>query len=248
MSGQSTGWVLRNGPRDRAMRAVLVTIADAANRDGEHAHPGMEAMVEGSLYSEGHVRRTIARLIEEGWIEQTEAPGPGKAAEYRLLDPETGLGIAESNGAHSARRLPGVPGPTARERRANGARPGARRSEPGTNSSIDGNANGLATRATDDPVKDHAHRLAMLAFEQTPKPVTRGGFPAVMARIEDELRAGTVEGHIRAAIIAGDVTWTADGLRTAIGRAKPRAATRKDGIDDTYDDLLARSRAGDGRN
>lgn len=73
-----------------------------------------------------------------------------------------------------------------------------------------------------DPVKRHAHLLAVLAHEQTPKPVTRGGFPAVMARIEAELRAGTTVNAIEAAIKAGDVTWTADGLRTAISRAKPR--------------------------
>lgn len=148
MSGQTTGWVLRNGPRDRAMRAVLITIADAANRDGEHAHPGMDAMVEGSLYSEGHVRRTIAKLMEDTWVEQTEQPGPGKAAEYRVLME------ARDNAAHSARRSDVPPegnaAHTPREQRANSAHPDARRPEVeaiGSNY-VNGNANGVAAGAT----------------------------------------------------------------------------------------------------
>ena len=87
MSGQVTGWVLRYGPKDRAMRMVLVTIADAANRDGEHAHPGMAAMCEGSLYSPSHVRATVAKLIADGWVE-VEANGlggRGMATVYRVV-------------------------------------------------------------------------------------------------------------------------------------------------------------------
>lgn len=79
MSGQCTGWVLRHGPKDRAMRAVLVTIADAANRDGEHAHPGIAAMVDGSCYSRATVFRALDRLKEEGWV-SVEAEGQGRFA------------------------------------------------------------------------------------------------------------------------------------------------------------------------
>ena len=86
MSGQATGWVFRNGPTDRAMRLVLLTIADAANRDGEHAHPSIAGMCEGALYSEPHVHRIVKSLIEAGWIEITGNPngGRGMATEYRL--------------------------------------------------------------------------------------------------------------------------------------------------------------------
>jgi hypothetical protein len=67
------------------MRAVLVTIADAANRDGEHAHPGMKAMTEGSLYSRRSVVRVLGRLQAEGWIEvEAWATGRGHAVTYRL--------------------------------------------------------------------------------------------------------------------------------------------------------------------
>jgi hypothetical protein len=85
MSGQATGWVLRYGPKDRAKRAVLLTIADAANRDGEHAHPGVTAMVEGSLYSRPTVLRHVAEMVEEGWlvIEQ-QGGGRGRATVYAI--------------------------------------------------------------------------------------------------------------------------------------------------------------------
>lgn len=86
MSGQATGWVLRHGPKDRAMRAVLVTIADAANRDGEHARPGIAAMVEGSLYGKSHVSRVISRLLAGGWIEiEEQGNGRGLATVYRVI-------------------------------------------------------------------------------------------------------------------------------------------------------------------
>lgn len=101
MSGRATGWVLAHGPaptdvdrdglvyglaRARAMRAVLLTIADAANADGEHAHPGREAMVSGSLYSLATVARILVDLRTEGWIEvEEEGGGRGRAAVYRVV-------------------------------------------------------------------------------------------------------------------------------------------------------------------
>ncbi len=68
------------------MRAVLVTIADAANRDGEHATPGITAMVEGSLYGKSHVSRITKRLVEEGWVEvEEQGNGRGRATVYRVV-------------------------------------------------------------------------------------------------------------------------------------------------------------------
>jgi len=68
------------------MRAVLITIADAANRDGEHAHPGKEAMVEGSLYSRAMVTKIVRRLVDEGWVAiEEEGKGRGRATVYRVL-------------------------------------------------------------------------------------------------------------------------------------------------------------------
>lgn len=99
MSGQVTGWLLRGGPRPtdvdrdgepyglaraRAMRAVLLPIADASNRDGEEAHPGIEHIIEASLYSRRQVFRIIDDAIAEGWLEVTEHPRRGTATTYRV--------------------------------------------------------------------------------------------------------------------------------------------------------------------
>jgi hypothetical protein len=68
------------------MRAVLITIADAANRDGDHARPGKDAIVEGSLYGRSMVTRVLARLITERWVEVEEwGAGRGQATVYRVL-------------------------------------------------------------------------------------------------------------------------------------------------------------------
>lgn len=67
------------------MRLVLLTVADAANRDGEHAHPGLAAIVEGSLYGRAHVLATLARLLDEGWlVVEEEGGGRGRATVYRI--------------------------------------------------------------------------------------------------------------------------------------------------------------------
>lgn len=100
MSVQATSWVLREGPRlddvdrkgkpyrsrARGYRAILLTIADAANRDGEHAHPGNAAIVEGSLYGKAQALAIIGDLVKEGWLEVTEkGNGRGNATVYRVV-------------------------------------------------------------------------------------------------------------------------------------------------------------------
>lgn len=99
MSGQCTGWVLRHGPhpddidrtgrrygaRARALRAVLVAIADAANRDGEHAHPGTAGICDGSLYSRRQVQKLIGELVAEGWLViEEQGGGRGLATVYAV--------------------------------------------------------------------------------------------------------------------------------------------------------------------
>lgn len=87
MSGQATGWVLRHGPgrSDRAAHAVLITIADAANRDGEHAHPGIQAIIDGSGYSRSTVFASLDRLLTDRYIEvEEEGGGRGRATVYRI--------------------------------------------------------------------------------------------------------------------------------------------------------------------
>jgi len=75
-------------------------------------------------------------------------------------------------------------------------------------------------KATDDPLTKTAHDLAVLAFEQEIKPLAAGGFPTVMARLKDTLRAGFPVRDVRAAIEAGPITWTDAGVTTAVAKVK----------------------------
>lgn len=84
MSGKATGWVLEHGPRDRADRSVLIVIADASNQAGEHAYPGIEAIVSGSLYSKATVYAVLRRLEDQGWIEVEQGRAPGRSKWYRI--------------------------------------------------------------------------------------------------------------------------------------------------------------------
>lgn len=107
MSGQATGWVLRHGPRpehvDRAgkpygarargLRSVLVAVADAANRDGHHAHPGIDNVADAALYSRRQTISLLAELVSEGWLViEEEGGGRGLATVYRIPMPEGGKG------------------------------------------------------------------------------------------------------------------------------------------------------------
>jgi hypothetical protein len=74
-----------------------------------------------------------------------------------------------------------------------------------------------APKATDDPLTKRAHELAKFAFDQPLKPVST--FPAVLKRISAALRGGRSDDEVRAAIVAGDVVWTSEGLHYAIIRA-----------------------------
>lgn len=85
MSINCTSWVWKYGPKVRAQRYVLLAIADAANKDGEHSHPGIDTIVEYSLYSRAQVTRIIDTLISEGWLEVQEKRSPGKATTYRVV-------------------------------------------------------------------------------------------------------------------------------------------------------------------
>ncbi len=99
MSGQATGWVLRHGPhpehvdregkpygaRARGLRSVLTCVADAANADGKHAHPGIEGVMRGSLYSRRQSINLLDELVQEGWLGVEEVGGGiGKATVYWL--------------------------------------------------------------------------------------------------------------------------------------------------------------------
>lgn len=105
MSGQAQGWVHRHGPRDRAMRAVLLVIADAANADGTHAHPGLTNLIEFSLYGRSTVLGTIRRLVEDGWVIVTQEARRRVATEFSvLMDMEPAEHLARVAKSDPARR------------------------------------------------------------------------------------------------------------------------------------------------
>lgn len=84
-----------------------------------------------------------------------------------------------------------------------------------------GSSGADAPRATDDPVKARAHRLATLAFEQPVKPDLRSAgnpFAAVMGLYERRLRAGASVQELEAATRAGIDVWTVAGMQTAVAR------------------------------
>jgi hypothetical protein len=87
VSGKCTGWVIEHGPRNIYEFAVLMVIADSANTEGEHSHPGLVNLVRGSrLTSDRGVQKVLNRLLADRWIEVTEVGGGrGRATEYRVL-------------------------------------------------------------------------------------------------------------------------------------------------------------------
>ncbi|MES1975862.1 MAG: hypothetical protein V4472_25670 [Pseudomonadota bacterium] len=67
------------------MRAVLIVIADSANSDGEHSHPGLSNLIEGSLYSRATVFATLNRLEQEGWVTVTQRGTRSRATVFDVL-------------------------------------------------------------------------------------------------------------------------------------------------------------------
>lgn len=118
MSGRCTGWVLRHGPhpddldrdgvkygqRARGYRAVLLTIADAANADGEHAHPGLAAMCAGALYSRRQVQNIERELVAERWVTITEDGGGRKRATVYTVNMDW-----RDDGGSAAERVQSLP-------------------------------------------------------------------------------------------------------------------------------------------
>lgn len=181
--------------------------------------------------------RARAALIAGGHlVPLSETTAPGKPREYRFVF----VGAEAMARGNAPRGDAGSPGDNKAPRSAHAPRgdAGTRRTvrrvrassaDPvllPTETELNGNHAAAAPPVPDDPCKRRAHQLTVLAFEQTPSPVTRGGFVTVLARIEEQLRAGTPVQSIERAIKAGPVTWTRDGLTTAIGKANPRQRER----------------------
>lgn len=84
---------------------------------------------------------------------------------------------------------------------------------------------GAAVAVAGDTIKDQAHRLAQISFEQNPKPVCRGGFVAVMGLFKSFIKAGHRPEDLERAIRSGVfTTWTLAAMTVALDRAtaKPK--------------------------
>jgi hypothetical protein len=81
-------------------------------------------------------------------------------------------------------------------------------------------------KATDDPIVAAAHKLTVLAMEQSVKPVLRedgkSPFGAVLKIIERLLRNGQSVQAIERAIKSGIEVWTVAGIQTAIAQTRGR--------------------------
>lgn len=134
------------GARARGMRLVLLAVADCANPDGQHAHPGIQNVARFSLYSTGQARRLLEELEAEGWLQVTDqGGGRGKATVYRVPMDLTALAERRASRAPSDGTNARIEPPQTRA-----PQPDTRASGPDTRAS--GSApNGLATEATEAP-------------------------------------------------------------------------------------------------
>lgn len=222
----------RNGKayaaRARGLRAVLVTVADAANRDGEHAHPGLPAMIEGSLYGRSQVMKIVRELVEDGWLAvEEEGRGRGHATVYRLPR------MAEPEMVRSSDHSPNGKGPIPAPERSDPEPVKVRSGEGEPLLSTDSTGSNIAPAAR-TPLDMAAHALAVLAMEQPVKPIiarTANPFVAVLTLMRAQLQAGRSVNELERAISAGIDVWTTQGVNTAVARLRPtgRRAERHEG-------------------
>lgn len=228
-----TGWVLRAGPhpddidrtgkkygaRARGMRAVLVTIADAANADGENAHPGLAAMCRGSLYSRRQVLNIEDELVAEGWVKITEqGGGRARATVYKVhMD-------------WRERVQPLRPAPDGK-----GATPPPKRVQPAPETVQPGvHPNGVATNTVNEPLAavgsdetgDHPGHDIVRSFydwcasQNRPRPTLPQGrhgnqFMALVHIVEGLLEAGWPSAAVKRALTTTRA-YTTDALTFAL--------------------------------
>ena len=249
MSGNCTGWVLREGPRPddidrdgrkygsraRGYRAVLVTIADAANRDGEHAHPGQKAMIEGSLYGRSQVVAIVNELLAEGWVTvEEEGGGRGKATVYRVemarRDTVQSLdGMTDANRPVSEEKPCDLEQETARSQRSDQQERARQRT---TNVKNNNPATASAAEATPpEPERDEAREVVQsfwdwCAREGKPKPTLKANgkgnpFMALVHITRGLLDADWPRAEVKQALIDTPV-YTVDAVTMTLNKNRER--------------------------
>jgi DNA-binding MarR family transcriptional regulator len=78
-------YAFKAGPPDSNARYVYLAIADYANEVG-FAFPSLEALIAKTRLSKSTVRRCIANLEADGWLEVKRGVGKGKRSEYTLKE------------------------------------------------------------------------------------------------------------------------------------------------------------------
>lgn len=75
--------VWKRGPKNRAQRTVLLTIADYASHEG-FAFPLVQSIARKCAYTERHVRRILSQLEAENWLMIKTNPKNYKAHIYEI--------------------------------------------------------------------------------------------------------------------------------------------------------------------
>lgn len=244
MSGIVTGWVGQHGPhpddidrngvkygnRARGLRMVLLAVADAANVDGLHAHPGVANVARFTLYSSGGARRLLEELEAEGWLIVTEqGTGRGRATVYQVP-------MGASNNAALARRASCAPSPDVKARmpapETRAPAPETRASEPERRASRCA-PNGLDNGATEEPTtaapkgrgtSPEARAIATAVWEGSGETKPATPFIAVAKVADALLTAGHAPDAITAAMLQVptiSTRWVEADLR----KNQPRRAT-----------------------
>ena len=212
-------WVLYHGDlSDGAVRlyAVLQRFVNQA-ADHNEVWPGQETLADRMRRSVPSIKRHVRELRDVGALRVIKRRRNGTTV-YELVtiksDPPDGSDLIPLDAGRDQKRSPG------RDQKRS----------PNENK---------GTRATkEDPrVKEIARSLAVLAFEQEPKPLASGGFLGVMSSLKAALKAGRTEEELRTAISRGAIkVWSAGGISVALD--KTRGSRRPD-------DRIDRDRGGE---
>ncbi len=220
---------------DVRVYAVMARMADAEGR----CYPKADTVASRLGVSDDTVRRSVARLEAAGALRVTPKMGPnGYRANDYLIAGDTPLGVEVDplrveqreagvrSSAESPRLRKSAESESATVRSRSPQPCGDKEGEPSLNESQKNeNQSGAAVAVAGDTIKDQAHRLAQISFEQNPKPVCRGGFVAVMGLFKSFIKAGHRPEDLERAIRSGVfTTWTLAAMTVALDRAtaKPK--------------------------
>lgn len=151
----------------------MVCVADAANIEGEHAHPGIANVCDGSLYGRRQAGKILAELVADGWlVVESDGGGSGRATVYAI----PGMNCALS--AH-----PGNRALSDEEPRTLSEKPRTLQPEPRT---LGVRTNGLPTVTNNGltPTRDDFETfwLAYPKARRTAKPDARSAFVAAVRK------------------------------------------------------------------